>query len=325
MRSRSLRVSHALCLIGLAGFAPTLPASVRMSAGTNQFATRTTFSMTAGYALPAGDWTIGIWDNNFQGDGGVLISGPINLVCVPLGKSYPQQGHYMVGGTDGAGNLFGSGGKIMKDLIQGTLPVGYPGRTTGKFTPRLHIIRRRAGYSEYLVAEAGHAPVLVCSEARTFGATTGGWGLASINGSGELYDADLEGLFMATAAVSDKDIGLMAAGYKPSNVSSLAGNLALYFPLETAQLSSTSNPLLLTNQGSATAVGLNRKGPASSFADGPMLRGATAENNTPGQVTEPTNVVALTSFQPFQVIRHLNGSANVRFTGFDYGTGAADI
>lgn len=325
MRSKSPGVFRALCLVGLALAAPALEASVRMSSGTNPFATRATFGTTAAYALPAGDWTIGIWDNNFQGDGGVLISGPINLAYVSLGKNYPQQGRFMVGGTDSAGNLFGSGGKIMQDVIQGTLPAGYPGRATGKFTPRLHIIRRRAGYSEYLVAEAGHAPVLVCSEARTFGATTGGWGLANINGYGELYDADLEGLFIATAAVSDKDISLMAAGYKPSSVASLSGNLALYFPLETAQLSSSANPLLMANQGSATSIGLNRKGPVASFADGPMLRGATAENATPSQVTEPTNVVALTSFQPFQVIRHLNGSANVQFTGFDYGAGAADI
>ncbi|MDF3057597.1 MAG: hypothetical protein K0R17_1812, partial [Rariglobus sp.] len=47
--------------------------------------------------------------------------------------------------------------------------------------------------------------------------------------------------------------------------------------------------------------------------------------NTPDQITEPANVVALDSFQPFQVIRHLNGSADVRFTGFDHGTGAADL
>ncbi|MEZ0217652.1 MAG: hypothetical protein ACAH89_11000 [Rariglobus sp.] len=325
LRSKFLRAFCAGCLIGTAVLAPTLSASVRMSSGINPFAGRTTFGTNANYALPDGDWTIGIWDNNFQGDGGVLISGAITLAYVPLGQSYPMQGRFVVGGKDAAGNLFGSGGKAMKDVIDGILPAGYPGRATGKFTPRLHIIRRNAGKSEYLVAEAGHAPVLVCSETRPFGATAGGWALANVNGSAGLYDSDLEGFFIATASVGDADIALMAAGCKPSSVSSLSGKLALYFPLETAQLADVSNPLLLTNQGGATAVGLNRKGPATHFADGPMLRGAIAENNTPGQVTEPTNVVALTSFQPFQVIRHLNGSANVQFTGFDYGAGAADI
>ena len=299
-----------------------------MSNGTNLFASRLTFATSTSYALPAGDWTIGIWDNHFQGNDGWLISGPINLcyfyISGNVGTPLPQQGYYIVSGTDSAGNLFGSGTTSVNSSV-GRLPLGYPGRVVGKFTPRLHIIRRNAGKSEYLVAEAGHAPVLVCSETRPFGATTGGWGLANQGGSSQLYDADLEGFFIATASVSDKDIALMAAGSKPSSVSSLSGNLALYYPLETASLSGTTNPLLLANQGSATSVGLNRKGSVSLYQDGPMLRGAVAENNTPAQVTEPTNVVALNSFQPFQVIRHLNGSANVQFTGFDYGTGTADL
>lgn len=315
----------ALGLLGAVWFTSVAHASVRMSSGTNLFATRATFATSAAFPLPEGDWTIGIWDNNFQGDGGVLISGAINLACVPLGKGYPQQGRYMVGGMDAAGNPFGGGGKIMKDVIQGTLRDGYPGRATGKFTPRLHIIRRRAGHSEYLVAEAGHAPVLVSSEARTFGATTGGWGLANIHGYGDLYDSDLEGWFIATTAVTDKDIGLLAAGHKPTGVDSLAGRLPVYFPLEAASLSDPANPLVLPNQGAATSVSLNRKGPVSSFSDGPLLRGATAENNTPAQINAPANVVVLDSFQPFQVIRHLNGSAQVRFTGVDYGAEPADI
>lgn len=315
----------SLVLLGVLGFSAALHASVRMSSGTNPFSGRTTFATSASYALPEGDWTIGIWDNNFQGDGGVLISGAVNLAYVPLGRAFAHQGNYMVWGVDSVGNLFGSGGKIMQNAIAGTLPEGYPGRITGKFTPRLHIIRRRAGYSEYLVAEAGHAPVLVCSEQRAFGATSGSWGLANINGYAELYDSDLEGFFLATTAIADKDIALMAAGHKPTSVTSLAGNLALYFPLETAVLSNTANPVALPNQGSATSIALNRKGPVTNFADGPMLRGATTETNTPDQVTELTQVVTLNSFQPFQVIRHLNGSANVRFTGFDYGTGTADI
>jgi autotransporter-associated beta strand protein len=327
MNQKPIPFLLALFLIGMAWFAPALQASVRMSSGVNPFATRATFGTSTGWALPAGDWTLGIWDNNFQGDGGVLIAGPIDLAYVPVGKDFPGQGRFMVGGKDSAGNLFGSGGKIMQDVIEGTLPVGYPGRVTGKFTPRLHIIRRNAGKSEYLVAEAGHAPVLVCSETRPFVGTTGvsGWALACINSYGDLYDADLEGLFFATASVSDRDIGLMAAGHKPSSVASLNGNLQVYFPLETAVLSNTSSSVTLVNQGSDSTVGLKRLGPVSSFADGPMLRGATAENNTPAQVTEPTNVVALDSLQPFQIIRHLNGSANVAFTGFDYGTGTADI
>ena len=298
----------------------SLTASTRLSSGINQFAARATYATSTGWALPAGDWTLGIWDNNFQGDGGVLINGPINL-CYDK-----TTGRFHVGGADGAGNAFGSGGKVLRDGVAGTLPAGYPGRVTGKFTPRLHIIRRNAGKSEYLVAEAGHAPVLVCSETRPFGATpVRGWALANLNGWAELYDGDLEGLFFATAAVSDKDIALLAAGYKPSSVPSINGNLTVYFPLETASLANPANPLLLKNLGSDGAVGLKRNGAATLFADGPMLRGATAENNTPDQVTEPTNVVALASFQPFQVIRHLNGSANVPFSGFDYGAGPADI
>ncbi|MDA3800026.1 MAG: hypothetical protein PF692_13215 [Kiritimatiellae bacterium] len=298
----------------------SLLASVRMSPGINAFTARTTYAISGGWALPDGDWTIGIWDNNFQGDGGTLISGPVSLIYDKV------SGRFRVGGTDAAGNTFGSSTVVMKNGVKGLLPAGYPGRVTGKFTPRLHIIRRRAGNSEYLVAEAGHAPVLVCSEARIFGETpVCGWSLANISGWADLYDADLEGLFFATKAVSDRDIALMAAGDKPSSVPSISGNLTVYFPLETASLDNSANPLILTNQGSDSTVKLKRGGSVTLFADGPMLRGATAENNTPTQVTEPTNVVALNSFQPFQIIRHLNGSANVQFTGFDYGTGTADI
>jgi len=328
MKNKSLPFHFAISLIGLVWLTSSLPASIRMSAGTNQFAARATFGTSTGWALPEGDWTIGIWDNNFQGDGGSLINGvgtankanTINLAYDPT------TGRYMVGGLDGAGNPFGSGGKIMNGEIEGALPVGYPGRVTGKFSPRLHIIRRHAGKSEYLVAEAGHAPVLVCSETTPFGATAvGGWGVGCRSGWAALYDGDLEGLFFSTAAVSDRDIALMAAGYKPTDVPGLSGKLSVYFPLETASLSDSADPLLLKNQGSDSSVGLKRLGAVTRFADGPMLRGAIAENNTPDQVTEPTNVVALNSFQPFQVIRQLNGSANVQFTGFDYGTGPADV
>ncbi|MDF3058427.1 MAG: hypothetical protein K0R17_2642 [Rariglobus sp.] len=316
-------------LLIAAALASGLRASVRLSGGTHVVATQTRFATAAskGWALPPGDWTLGIWDNNFQGDGGVIISGPVDLAYVRIGKDLAKEGRFMVGGKDSAGNLFGSGGKIMQDVIEGTLPAGYPGRITGKFTPRLHIIRRNAGKSEYLVAEAGHAPVLVCSEERPFTGTTGisSWGIGAINGTGDLYDSDVEGLFFATAAVSDADIGLMAAGCKPSSVTSLSGNLQIYYPLETALLSSTTNPLTVTNQGSDATVVLQRQGAVANFRDGPMLRGATAENNTPAQVTEPTNVVSLKSFQPFQIIRHLNGSADVQFKGFDHGIGTANI
>ena len=313
-----------LVLIATVASGPDLQASVRFSSGTNQFSNPATYATTTGWALPEGDWTLGIWDNHFQGNDGWLINGPINLCFVPFKSPSVSslQGRFIVGGADSAGNLFGSGPTI--NNASGTLPVGYPGRVTGKFTPRLHIIRRNAGKSEYLVAEGGHAPVLVSSETRPFGATAVHyWGLASLNGWSDLYDADLEGLFFATAAVSDKDIGLMAAGVKPSSVSSLTGHLTVYYPLETAPTASTPNPL--PNQGSDSTVVFKRLGALTLFTDGPMLRGATAENNTPAQVTEPTNVVALNSFQPFQIIRHLNGLANVQFTGFDYGTGAADI
>ena len=135
----------------------------------------------------------------------------------------------------------------------------------------------------------------------------------------------MEGLFFATASVSDADIGRMAAGVKPTNVTSLSGNLKVYYPLETAQLATTTNPLTLTNLGSDTTVVLQRVGSAANFRDGPMLRGATTEADTPAQVTEPTNIVSLNSFQPFQIIRHLNGSADVQFSGLDHGSGTAKI
>lgn len=95
--------------------------------------------------------------------------------------------------------------------------------------------------------------------------------------------------------------------------------------METASLGEAADPLLVPNQGSDRSISFKRFGSVKRFADGPMLRGAVAENNKPDQVTEPTNVVALNSFQPFQVIRQLNGVANVPFTGFDYGTGEADV
>ena len=327
MKTKSLPFLPAIVLLAIVTLAPSLRASVRLSSGFNQFESRVRYQASTGWTLPAGDWTIGIWDNNFQGDGGSLINGHATPDAAKdtLNLSYDKtSGRFIVGGMDGEGNPFGSGGKV--NGIAGTLKGGYPGRVTGKFTPRLHIIRRNAGKSEYLVAEAGHAPVLVASETCTFGAGPAkGWYFGCASDWAALYDGDLEGLFFATAAVSDKDIALMAAGCKPTNVASLKENLTVYFPLETATLSDPANPLLLKNEGSDTAVGLKRLGPVGKFADGPMLRGATTENNTPAEVTEPANVVALNSFQPFQIIRHLNGEAKVEFAGFDYGTGPADI
>ena len=317
----------SLFLIATGVFSPSLQASVRLSSGYNAFETRVRYQASPGWALPDGDWTIGIWDNNIQGDGGSLINGhgALNAARDTLNLYYDKtSGRFIVGGMDGEGHPFGGGGKVGE--VAGALKGGYPGRVTGKFTPRLHIIRRRAGHSEYLVAEAGHAPVLVASEERPFGAGPAkGWYFGCASDWAALYDGDMEGLFFATTAVSDRDIALMAAGCKPANVPSLNGNLTVYFPLETASLDKPANPFLLTNEGSDHAVGLKRLGPVGKFADGPMLRGAIAENNTPAQITEPTNVVALNSFQPFQIIRHLNGSANVQFTGFDYGSGKADI
>jgi len=299
-----------------------------MSPGINQFTDRTTLGTSGGWALPEGDWTIGIWDNNFQGDGGWLINGVgASNGANTINLAYDAAtGRYRVGGMDGEGNPFGSGNKILNGDMAGALPAGYPGRVSGKFTPRLHIIRRRDGKSEYLVAEAGHAPVLVSSEACKFGATkAGGWALGNRGGWASLYDGDLEGFFFANAAVSDRDVALLAAGYKPTNVPSLAGKLSVYFPMETASLAETGDPVSLKNEGGDGAISLKRNGAVARFADGPMLRGAVAENNTPGQITEPTNVVALDSFQPFQVIRHLNGAADIPFTGFDYGEGPADV
>lgn len=312
----------------MAWLAPMLQASVRLSgpAGSNQFDYRVRFLTTGGFGLPDGDWTIGIWDSYFQGNGGWLIATNVPTATTStLSLCFDKtKGRYVVGGMDSAGNAFGSGGTASG--VAGTLPGGYSSRITGKFTPRLHIIRRRAGYNEYLVAEGGHAPVLVSSQQRTFvGFPLRNWWIGCHSEWAELYDGDVEGFFFAPAAVSDRDIALMAAGQKPTSSASLNGNVPAYFPLETAQLATTTNPLALGNQGNNSSIGLNRMGPVSRFWDGPMLRGATAENNTPAQVTEPTNVVALNSFQPFQIIRHLNGSADVRFTGFDYGTDVADI
>lgn len=315
-------------LIGLATFAPPLQASVRMSGtlGYNQFENRVRFLTTGGFGLPDGDWTIGLWDNYFQGNGGWLIATNTPTAGTStLSLCYDKtKGRYIVGGMDSAGNAFGSGGTLSG--VSGTLPGGYLASITGKFTPRLHIIRRRAGNNEYLVAEGGHAPVLVSSQQRPFvGFPSRNWWIGCHSDWAELYDGDVEGFFFATAAVSDRDIALMAAGQKPTNSPSMNANLPVYFPLETALLTTATNPLPLANQGSNSAIGLNRLGGVSRFWDGPMLRGATGDNCAPGEVTEPTNVVALNSFQPFQIIRHLNGFADVRFTGFDYGAGSADI
>lgn len=324
----ALRVPRMLCacLLAWAWSGDVLEASVRLSGGTNQFEGRTRYQASPGWGLPEGDWTLGIWDNHFQGGDGWLINGlsapnangTINLFYDKA------RGRYYVSGLDSAGNPFGGGGNT--STASGLLLSGYTGRISGKFAPRLHIIRRRAGFSEYLVAEAGHAPVLVSSEARAFGAVAAkGWYFGCYGDYNNLYDSDLEGVFFATAAVSDRDIALMAAGHKPSRAPSLSGKLVVYFPLETASLSNAANPLSIGNEGSDGAVVLKRLGSVAKFADGPMLRGATTENGTPAQVTAPTNVVALNSFQPFQIIRHLNGSADVTFSGFDHGTGVADI
>ena len=330
MKTKPIPFLLAIFLIGMAGFALPLQASVRLSGtlGYNQFENRVRFQTVGGIGLPDGDWTVGIWDNNFQGNGGwILNAGSPTGTTSALNFCYDKaRGRYSVGGFDSAGNAFGSAGTVSGINLMGAAPGGYSARITGKFSPRLHIIRRRAGFNEYLVAEAGHAPVLVSSQQRPFvGFPAKGWYLACHSDWAELYDGDLEGYFVAPTAVSDQEIALMAAGQKPTSIPSLNGNLPIYFPLETAILSNTANPFTLTNQGSDSAIGLKRMGPVGRFFDGPMLRGATSESDTPAQVVEPTNVVALKSFQPFQIIRHLNGSAHVQFTGFDCGVGTADI
>lgn len=296
--------------------------------GYNDFDKRTRFLTTGGgFAIPDGDWTIGLWENNWAGDGGRLINtGAPDGTGAAMSLFFDKTvGGYVVGGRDVNGAAFGS---VTAKIVEttGTLPGRYRARITGKFTPRLHIIRRRSGFNEYLVAEAGNAPVLVSSEERPFaGFPARNWNLACWQDYKDMYDGDLEGFFMATVAATDQDIALMSAGWKPSSIPALSGNLPVYFPMETAQLSSTANPTKFTNAGSATAVGLDRMGPISKYGDGPMLRGAIAENTTPAQAVEPTNVVALNNFQQFQVIRHLNGFADVPFTGYDYGIGTADI
>jgi hypothetical protein len=282
-------------------------ASVRLSPDGNN--TSVQYRTNGGWALPDGDWTVGIWDNNFAGNGGWLIgySAPDNGGSLNLSYDHVA-GRYYVGGQDAAGNLFG-GAKF--NGIAGSLSSGYPGRPPGLFMPRLHIIRRRAGYSEYLVAEAGHAPVLVASEARPFGVTTAGnWCLGSKQGAGPFYDADLEGFFFATSAITDADLCRLSAGFKPADVVSITRELAVYFPLE-----STADAI----------AAFTRFGASEAIANAPMLRGARSSRQLSADTLVPTQVVSLASFQPFQVIRHHNGSADVRFTGFDHGTAPADI
>lgn len=324
-----MKINSVLLTYFLAGFllfSLQPQASVRMTTtDKNEFSSRTTFNATTGWALPEDNWTVGIWDNNFQGDGGILINAFGSPKAAPTFNLWydDKSGRYYAGGKDSEGHTFGSGNA---SGFSGTTAEGYPGRVSGKFSPRLHIIRRRDGYSEYLVAEAGHAPVLVYSEKRPFGPIpAGNWHLGCHSGWGSLYDGDLEGFFFAETAVSNRAIALMAAGQKPSSLTSVRDHLTVYFPLESAELSNSSNPLVLSNQGSELTIGLERNGDVAHFNDGPMLRGATEENNQPSDITEPTNVVALNSFQPFQIIRHVNGNADVTFTGFDYGTGMADI
>lgn len=291
----------ALSLVALSS------ASVRLSSDGNN--TSAQYRTTTGWALPEGDWTVGIWDNNFQGNGGWLVGHSAPGTGGSLNLFYDHvAGRYFVGGQDAAGNLFG-GAKF--NGIAGSLSAGYPGRPSGLFMPRLHIIRRRDGHSEYLVAEAGHAPVLVASEQRTFGATTpGNWCLGSKQGAGPFYDADLEGFFFATAAITDSDLCRLSAGVKPSDTASIQQNLAVYSPFEA------------TAESDAT---FQRFGQPDASADGPMLRGALSSNQRPADVAVPSQVVSLASFQPFQIIRHRNGSADVTFTGFDHGTAPADI
>ncbi|CAM2815587.1 hypothetical protein [Rariglobus hedericola] len=291
----------ALSLVALSS------ASVRLSTDGNN--TSAQYRTATGWALPEGDWTVGIWDNNFQGNGGWLVGHSAPGTGGSLNLFYDHvAGRYFVGGQDAAGNLFG-GAKF--NGIAGSLSAGYPGRPSGLFMPRLHIIRRRAGYSEYLVAEAGHAPVLVASEQRPFGATTpGNWCLGSKQGAGPFYDADLEGFFFATSAITDADLCRLSAGFKPADVASIHPTLAVYFPLESAA-------------GDETVF--KRFGPPDASADGPMLRGALSPNQRPADVAVPSQVVSLASFQPFQIIRHHKGSADIAFNGFDHGTAPADI
>jgi hypothetical protein len=282
-------------------------ASVRLSPDGNN--TSVQYRTTGGWGLPDGDWTIGIWDNNVHGNGGWLVgySAPDNGGSLNLSYDHVA-GRYFVGGQDNAGNSFG-GAKF--NGIAGSLSAGYPGRPSGLFMPRLHIIRRRAGHSEYLVAEAGHAPVLVASEERPFGTTTpGNWCLGSKQGAGPFYDGDLEGFFFATAAISDADLCRLSAGFKPSDTASIQRELAVYFPMESS---------------SSVDVVFKRFGSPDTSADGPMLRGALSSGQRPSDIVVPSQVVSLSSFQPFQVIRHHNGRADVTFAGFDYGTAPADI
>jgi len=294
---------------------------LNVTGGTNS---ASNWRTTTGFAVPAGDWTMGIWQQPYGANSaGSIVSRGALAAAAGINLYFSGKG-YRAGGQDDAGNLLFSGGTL--DTIGGAVPTAYPAHPDAAFSPSLVIIRRRAGFSEFIFTEAGQAPTLVASQSRTFtGLAVGNWSVGGAGGTGT-YEGDVEGFFFADAAVSDADIALMAAGAKPSSVSSLSANLQVYYPLDTSVLADTANPAAaVTNLGSLGTVVFRRYGAVANYGDGPALRGATANNMAGGTATEPTNVVALTGFKWWQVVRHLGGSATLPFTGFDYGTGTADI
>jgi len=281
------------------------------------------YKTNTGFAVPAGDWTLMLWDCPNAGAAGNVISRG-GLAAAPCINLIFGANGYRAGGIDDAGNTLFSGGTL--DTIGGAAPNAYFTVSDAAFTPRLHFIIRRAGVSEYWVAEGGHAPVNVATETRTFGALAlGNWGIGSTGGTAN-YEAAVEGFAFATAAISLKDMALAAAGVKPTSLASLTGALPVYYPIEDANLSNTANPATQTNLGSSGTVVFVRQGLITNFSDSPVMRGATANNQTIGTTTEPTNVVALAPVaEAFSVIRHNSGSASLTFTGTDWGTGTADV
>lgn len=281
------------------------------------------YKTNTGFALPAGDWTVMLWAlpdalsvGTIFSRGGLTTAASINLVLASSG--------YRAGGLDDAGNTLFSGGVL--DTIGGATPNPYFAHPDAAFSPPLFILVRRAGASEFWVAHAGHAPVNVATEVRTFGAVAlGNWSVGATAGTAN-FEGSVEGFTFATAAISQKDMALAAAGVKPTNLASLSGALQAYYPMEDANLSNTASTVTQTNLGINAAIVFVRQGLVTNFSDAPMLRGATASNMAAGSTTEPTNVVALNPIaEAWTVIRQNGGTASLTLAGFDYGTGTADV
>jgi len=296
---------------------------LNVAGGTNS---TSNWRTTTGMAVPNGPFCVAIRDQVTIGGAGNLISRGALAGAAGLNIYYNGTG-YRVGGQDDAGNLMFSGGTL--DTIGGASPTLYTALAQVTFAPRIHFLgRTAAGANEYWVAEAGQAPVLVVSQTRAFtGLAVGNFSVGGAGGTGT-FEGDVEDFMFFNAMPTVADMAKMAAGMKPSNTDiSVNANLQVYYPLETSVLTDTANPAAaVTNLGSlGAAVVFRRYGAVANYGDGPMLRGATADNMAAGTPTEPTNVVALAPLPWRQVIGHIGGSYPVPFVGTDYGTGTADI